>query len=123
MISADDLLAEAADLMVTADGREVRCRTVVSRSYYAAFHRASAWACANGYVFDESHGTGMHAHLIRWLWRRPEPRFREISRLLRVMKDRRTTADYRLSATVTMADAVQTARDAKRLLTSLLPTP
>lgn len=116
MIGPADLLLEADELIRSETGREVRWRTAMSRAYYAAFHSVAGVADARGYTFDRRSGKGMHAHLLAWLDRSGDQTLRKSGIILRTLKDRRTDADYRLRADLSLVGARETVDMARKLI-------
>jgi hypothetical protein len=99
---------------------ELDARAVVSRAYYAAFHRCADWHAnlpAPGTNLQPS--AGAHERLISQL-ANPSPactptqrtRSRDLSKALSALKGLRTTADYKLNRTVALSHAQNACREA-----------
>lgn len=112
-----DLLGEARALLVDT-AKEVRCRTVISRAYYAAFHACWKFALALG--FQDRRDRSAHGLLIRFLADREEDSYREGALLLNRLRDLRNKADYHLDVTVTNAIAKDAVEDAAELVEGIV---
>lgn len=107
----------SADLLAWAQAStcpsEVETRAVISRAYYAAYHRCKEWhqrLPAPG--FNSGPSGGVHQQLLNQL-RNPAPQCspaqaslsRQLSYALQDLKGHRFTADYELVKLVAGADA------------------
>ncbi len=116
-VSPIDILGEAR-LLLTNSATEVRCRTVISRAYYAAFHACSNLAGALG--LRDRRDRSAHGLLIRFLADRGEETHRERADLLGKLRDLRNTADYNLGITVTKAVAEDAVEDATEIVEGIV---
>lgn len=92
-------------------------RTVVSRSYYAAYGLAAAYYMANGGPAAVARpDTGMHERVIDWFRRRPTRAERLVATRLQRLKRRRLDADYREHRHCGEAEAMSAYAEASRLL-------
>lgn len=78
---------------------EINWRNAISRAFYAAFH-----TCDSKYHTSSTEEGGSHARLILTLQRSPNPKDREIGRMLAQLKGQRVVADYKLSIDVRESD-------------------
>lgn len=73
---------------------EAAWRSSISRSYYAIFHRAKAYADSRMYKFDSAAGMGRHKHLIEWYKSQEDATLKSIGDTLSRLQQRRVSADY-----------------------------
>ena len=120
MIKPSDLLDEARQLAQTINSGEVRRRTIISRAYYAAYHKAQDSAKNLGYLYDPNAGAGIHEHLIWFFKRYPDSNFQYAGRLLSTLRTRRTEADYWLRNAPSPTDAREAIEEAEHLMDEVL---
>lgn len=88
-------LAVAQELMeregLTAP-QDARCRSAISRAYYAVYGVARSFAAARP-GFERSSGSE-HSALSRWFKNQSSPRFRKVGHMLQRLHDQRKSADY-----------------------------
>lgn len=118
-ITENDLLAMGSTL--AAANSECEWRASISRSYYAAYHKASDWHEKLASQGIAQPGRGVHATLIECL-KNPTVtgqkmmRSKSLGYVLGHMKASRHKADYQLAAQVDQAEADTVAADAATLL-------
>ncbi|NYZ16754.1 hypothetical protein HL658_29765 [Azospirillum sp. RWY-5-1] len=94
MIIPDDFLTEAVDLFRSADGREARLRTAVSRAYYAAYHAGRLHAEAHRLRVVVPVKGGVHVRLVAQLRSSTDQRVLWAAEGLAGLKGMRVQADY-----------------------------
>jgi uncharacterized protein (UPF0332 family) len=109
MMQAEDFLRLATTLAAGPD--EASWRTAVSRSYYAAFHKARAVLIACGFVVPD--GEQAHAYLWRRLSNSKEPSVDRAGRDLQDLRRHRNWADYDLTRSWSQALALDQVASAK----------
>ena len=124
MISAQDILDEAKQLLALPRSRrtEARCRTIIARSYYAAYHHMIAHEVGRGYRRSKDETVGMHRAFIDFLKRAPDPEIAEAGWILHRLHRNRITADYKLHGTIPDGTEQQCWEDAENLIVELFPT-
>lgn len=123
-VTAEDLAAEARGLAAAARSNETRCRTVIGRAYYAAYHALLQAASAAGYRYakENSRPPGSHENLIHWCRSQPAvPGLKAAGRRLADIKTWRVRADYKLIDPVTYDDALVCLDNAQALIDDLAP--
>ena len=113
-----ELLAEARELMATADS-EARCRVTVSRAYYAAYH-AGWWFAAGKLGLTRRPHSSAHGQLIRFFAGREEKTYRECASVLIRLRDLRNKADHHLNITISRRLAEDAVADAVEIIEGLL---
>ena len=117
-LTPDDILAEARELLAGADG-EARCRSVVSRAYYAAFH-AAWWFAAGDLGLTRRPHSSAHGQVTRFLAGHEEKIYRECAALLIRLRDLRNKADRHLNVTVSRGLAEDAVADAAEIIEEML---
>ncbi|MAF96765.1 MAG: hypothetical protein CMM60_13590 [Rhodospirillaceae bacterium] len=114
MITPSEILNEARVLLDGVVINEPRCRTIVGRAYYAAFHHALMHPAAKGFkpLENQSQHTALAYHLIK----ASDADVRYAGKLLQALRLRRTTADYHLSSEVRQQEAHDAYQDADRII-------
>lgn len=99
MISADDILELAGRIEDDSSigDEEVRCRSAISRAYYAAFHFAKAFL--QEFEITVSTGPSGHGEVFRYLFNCGSATARSAARVLDEMRRIRNLADYDLKLT------------------------
>lgn len=123
-VTAEDLAAEARGLAAAARSNETRCRTVIGRAYYAAYHALLQAASAAGYRYttENNRPTGRHENLIHWCKsQKTAPALKMAGRILADIKTWRVRADYKLIDPVTYDDALVCLDNAQTLIDDLAP--
>ena len=123
-VTPGDLANEARALAVAARGSEARCRTVIGRAYYAAYHALSQAAAAAGYRYttENNRPPGSHENLILWCRSQKNvPALKMAGRILAGIKTWRVRADYKLIDPVTYDDALVCLDNAQALIDDLAP--
>jgi uncharacterized protein (UPF0332 family) len=110
-----ELATEAEELLNQAVSTPARIRTVISRSYYAAFHACLQHAVHAGYARRHAAG-GTHEQLLRFLTRQPGSSAYLMGKRLDRLRIRRVDADYQLAVRLTRMDA----EDALDIMTEIL---
>lgn len=101
---------------------EAHRRASINRSYYAAYHRASAYHASLKTPGRQPDHGGVHEKLIGQLnnptVQHPKAivRSKEIGQMLHSLKRARFKADYKLQEKVTRGDVIGTMMGAKKLL-------
>ena len=99
-VTAKQLREGAQEAQV--DGPEVERRVAVSRTYYAAFHRCRPIAQRQGTFADAA---GSHAEVIEALTRSRKRKLQSIGYMLKLCRELRVKADYRIEDDLTIQDA------------------
>ncbi|HRJ62007.1 MAG TPA: hypothetical protein PKZ97_02975 [Azospirillaceae bacterium] len=123
-VTPGDLLAEAKALRVAARGSEARCRTVIGRAYYAAYHALSQAAATAGYRYatENNRPPGSHENLIHWCRsQKTIPALKMAGRILADIKTWRVRADYKLADPVTYDITMVCLDNAQALIDDLAP--
>ena len=96
MISADDVfsLSERLAILPVVGGEEARCRSAISRAYYASFHWAKDVLGQFGVAI--SAGPAGHAEATRYLSQCGLPNAESVGRKLVEFRTMRNNADYEL---------------------------
>lgn len=114
-VTPDDFLDSAASLAVRGCNEMVQ-RNVISRAYYAAYHRS----CAFIKPLPEYNGKGMHRGYINYLLCGDKSSVeRQIGGRLKALYARRLIADYQLNTDLNKNDydiQIQTATDLFRIV-------
>jgi uncharacterized protein (UPF0332 family) len=120
-MTGNDFLQFASNLAVNPGlgSAAPRCRTAVSRAYYAAFHSAVEFLAEFGMHVPANH-TG-HQETSRQLHRTKQPEAQMAARLLEDLRTDRNEADYRLDrqrleTQKCAKDAVESASELHRFL-------
>lgn len=121
-ITIADLQQHAAKLR-TADKHECFTRSAISRHYYAAYHRVLQWEQTLPELGFQTDGVGAHEQLIYRL-ANPSPacsaaqaeKSKNLSGYLRLLKDRRSKADYKLGMTILASEALSQDVAASKLI-------
>ncbi|WP_428247640.1 HEPN domain-containing protein [Ferrovibrio sp.] len=103
-VSPLEILADAQTLRVNLVSSEARRRSILSRTYYAAFHQAISIAGENGFR-REKNGEGIHQQLIGFLRRQTKSSLRQLGCDLDSLYTKRIQADYYLNITIEKHDA------------------
>lgn len=109
-----------ADLLISAKsadnlGGEIVIRNVMSRSYYAAYHRAHEIYPPNK-EFMSRVGGGVHTSYIDQLMQSaPGTTTRAVAVRLKTMKENRTVADYKLERDIKAAEGAMQIRRAEEV--------
>lgn len=123
-VTPGDLANEARALTIAARGNETRCRTVIGRAYYAAYHALSQAAVTAGYRYttENNRPPGSHENLIHWCRSQPAvPALKMAGRILADIKTWRVRADYKLTDPVTYDNALVCLDNAQALIDDLAP--
>lgn len=123
-VTPGDLLAESKALRVAARGSEARCRTVIGRAYYAAYHALLQAAATAGYRYatENNRPPGSHENLIHWCRsQKTAPALKMAGRILADIKTWRVRADYMLTDSVTYDNALACLDNAQALIDDLAP--
>lgn len=119
-VSPSDFLTSADSLAASADKNEMTLRNVLSRAYYAAFHRAQEFAPSQQAHND---GIGMHRSYIEQLMQNKSGSIeRKLAEKLKSMYSRRIKADYQLDKNIAHDDVPVQLYSAKALF-KLLENP
>jgi len=112
-MTGDDFLKVASELVAPfltgkQVAKEALFRTIISRSYYGAYHLAIAYLASLGLPSSSDHGLAK-----RWLVEAGEPNARRAGRLLEDLYSARQRADYRLGdpKAISNAQSVEFVRD------------
>lgn len=116
------------DLKVLAEAQSIQDgepwqRSAISRAYYASFHRCLAWASGLANQAPPSRRKGAeHQQLLNRLMKpgstcseKEKQQSVKLHRLLRLQRDRRVKADYKLDEDVTHKEMRRQLADAKQL--------
>ncbi len=102
-VSPSDFLASADSLAASGDKSEMTKRNVLSRAYYAAFHRAQEFAPAERNTGGGE--LGMHRRYFDQLLQNKKGSIeRKIGEKLKSMYSRRLLADYHLHEDIAIDD-------------------
>ena len=104
MITPGEILNEARVLLNGVVINEPRCRTIVSRAYYAAYHHALQHPAAKN--FNPTEKQSPHTALAYHLIKTDDANIRFAGKLLQALRLRRTTADYTLHLKVRQQEAL-----------------
>jgi uncharacterized protein (UPF0332 family) len=118
MIAPDDLAADAESLHA-AGASAARCRSVVSRAYYAAYHACDIRAKELGYLFDPDRRGGTHEQLHKFMRQCGDSKLRRAFKRLKSLYTKRIDADYRLFATVGINTADEALEDMSEVVDAL----
>ena len=123
MITARDLLLEAKHLLALPQSTrtETRRRTIISRSYYAAYHHLQAHEIGERYRRSGTEKTGMHRAFLNYLGSIRDPDVNYAHRILNDLYEWRVRADYWLRYTVPVGTDQQCWEDAETLMLEILP--
>jgi uncharacterized protein (UPF0332 family) len=120
--TASDLVQCASAQLQTASD-EAAYRSVCSRAYYGAYHAAKAFHDALPQPGSVGTASGKHEQLIAMLTtpqisknNKKHARSIALGKSLRILADRRVTADYKIHLTVVRNDAFKSEQDAVALL-------
>ena len=97
------------------DGPEVERRVAVSRTYYAVFHRCRPIAQRQGVFADAG---GSHAEVIEALTRSRTRKLQSIGYMLKLCRELRVKADYRIEDDLTIQDAEAARSHSDRIWTA-----
>ncbi|MBI1207051.1 MAG: hypothetical protein GC191_07145 [Azospirillum sp.] len=124
MITARDILSETADLLrlPKSTRTEARRRTIICRSYYAAYHHLRGHPIGQGFVKKPEERTGMHRAFLNYLERSTDRRIIRAQKMLNNLYDWRIRADYRLNIAIPNDIEQRCFEDAESLVDDLLPT-
>jgi hypothetical protein len=119
-VTADDLLDWAFQ---ANDQNECDRRAIISRAYYAAYHRCKDWHSALSPYFGSARiNVGVHERLIEQLLNPhlglPPARravSKDLGQRLQDLKDKRVLADYRLSLYLPPTMHAQACTDAEEI--------
>lgn len=101
-VSPDDFLACAESMAASADKSEMTQRNILSRAYYAAFHKAREFAPPQQ---TGNSDFGMHrTYFDQLLQNKSGSTERKIGEKLRSMYSRRLLADYYLNKNIAIDD-------------------
>ncbi|HFI5325908.1 TPA: hypothetical protein ACGQVO_003716 [Serratia liquefaciens] len=113
-IHGADFIAFANDCMSRND--EIGYRNAIARAYYGVYHHVSGML-SNG---PRENHQGLINYLDTEAWRGNEEFeknfLRGLSIMLQTMKDKRVMADYDLQTTLTITDANESLKTAKRIM-------
>ncbi len=110
-----ELATDAEGLLDQSGLTLARVRTVISRSYYVAFHACLEHAGHAGYVRQPAAG-GTHEQLLRFMTRKPGSTTYRLGKRLERLRKYRVDADYQLNVRLTRVDA----EDALDIMTDIL---
>lgn len=111
-VTPDDFLNHASEL-INPESDEITHRNVISRAYYAAYHRACVFIQPEWQMFADG---GMHKRYIEQLNKGGTNSIeRKIGGKIKSMYGRRISADYRLMDNVQYSNAVIQINAAKEL--------
>lgn len=117
MISAEDFLNFAFNMPRNSETDD---RVCIGRAYYAAMHKALAYAVKDGFKYDPKDASGTHSNLIFYFERTREENGIKIADMLKKLKYSRERADYRLGESVFSHHAGKSLEQAKTVF-SLIP--
>lgn len=112
---AESLLTEPSELT------PARIRTIISRSYYAAYHACLEYAERQGYIRRPNAG-GVHEQLLGFMMAKAGSLEYKLGKRLMSLRDRRVKADYYRNVLVIRCDAedaLDVMTDIVRALTTL----
>ncbi len=123
MISAQDILDEAKQLLALprSTRTEARRRTIIARSYYAAYHHMVAHEAGRSYRRGKDETTGMHRAFIDFLKHSSDPEIAEAGWILHRLHRSRINADYRLDSEIPDGAEQKSWKDAGNLMIELFP--
>lgn len=119
MITAADLFREAQALLSTTSAGEARCRSAMSRSYYAAYHAVLKIALTRGFIRKNYPRVGTHEALLEFLASTRDPDLASLHDDLRTLKMRRVLADYMLHKSIVVRDVQDVVEMAEALMENL----
>lgn len=120
-VSPSDFLQCAETLAVSGDKNEMMQRNILSRAYYAAYHRACEFVPFKN--SDKSRDSGMHRSYFEQLLQNKNGTIeRKIGEKLKSMYSRRILADYRLKEDI-RPDQIAVQLHSARALFKLLENP
>ncbi|CAK0779402.1 putative HEPN domain-containing protein [Azospirillaceae bacterium] len=117
-VKPQSFLEEARSLAEPESTNEIRHRTSINRSYYAAYHHLLETAKRSGF---KPPSFSAHAALIEWMMlESSDGRHKKAGKTLREMKKLRVNADYALSSQITHIDTLECLKKASHLIEKLL---
>lgn len=118
MISPADLAADAESLH-THSASGARCRSVISRAYYAAYHACDLRAKSVGYVFSHKLKLGTHKQLFNFMRSCADIKLRKVQPRLNGLYTKRISADYRLEGKVGLHMAEEALEEMTEIIEAL----
>lgn len=122
MIAPKSILEDVKSLLrlPPSTSTEVRKRTILSRSYYAAFHHVQKHPVSRGFK-GRSEDVGVHRSLLRHLRASGDRDTLYAAHLLGSLYEWRIIADYRLDQGLRAGIEQTCAEDAEAILDEVLP--
>ena len=120
MSSWSELLREAKRLNAATQPDNIRCRTVISHAYYAAYHFLREHRCSKNFRLTNDTGMGTHRQFIKWLGDSGEPNVRFAAKLLGGLHGQRVAADYNFDKPITPQLATQCVEGAEHIIEEVL---
>ncbi|CAK0762440.1 putative HEPN domain-containing protein [uncultured Gammaproteobacteria bacterium] len=119
MNTSKDFLKDAVSLRQDAMS-EARRRTILSRLYYAAYHRMNETEIGQQFHRDPKRGVGMHRQFLDHLQHSSDKTFKRTYRHLFDMYKLRILADYKLNKNISVDDVRHQYEDADALFHDIL---